>query len=72
MINKIEFKKALLDADMTQVDLCQKIGISKNTLTNWLDNATSPTLEYVSKMAEALGIAEDHDRLVLIFLGNVS
>lgn len=67
MINTIEFKKELLDAGMTQRDLSNKSGISKNALNRKINNKADVTGAEINKICDCMGIT-DPVRKCQIFL----
>ena len=67
MVNKAEFKKALIDADMTQRKLAELSGISKNVLNRKINKKADFTLTETKKICECLGIT-DPARKCQIFL----
>lgn len=69
MINTIEFKKTLLDAGMTQRDLSNKSGISKNALNRKINNKADVTGTEINIICDCLGIT-DPLRKCEIFLFN--
>lgn len=58
MVNTIEFKKALLDAGLSQRKLSQMSGINKNTLNRKVKNHSDFTLSEISIICECLGITD--------------
>ena len=43
---------------MKQVELCEKTGIAKGTLNNWLAQRWQPKQEPIMKMAQVLDVSE--------------
>ena len=43
---------------MKQVELCEKTGIKKSSLNNWLSQRWQPKQEPIMKMAKALDVSE--------------
>lgn len=58
MVNTAEFKKALIDANLTQRKLAELSGISKNALNRKINNKGEFTLSETSKVCECMGITE--------------
>ncbi len=55
-----EMKKARLDAELSQDDVCQAIGISQLcTFYSWENGATNPTATHFKKYMDAVGLGED-------------
>ena len=67
MVNTAEFKKALIDAKLTQRKLAELSGISKNALNRKINNRADFTLTETGKICECLGIT-DPARKCNIFL----
>ena len=51
-------REALALRNMKQVELCEKTGIAKGTLNNWLAQRWQPKQEPIMKMAQALDVSE--------------
>lgn len=58
MVNTAEFKKALIDANITQRKLADLSGISKNALNRKINNRADFTLTETQKICECLGITD--------------
>ena len=43
--------------DMRQVDLAEKIGVNRSTVSGWVNALKKPDFEYIDKMAEAFGVS---------------
>lgn len=43
--------------DMRQVDLADKMGVNRSTISNWANALKKPDFENIDKMAEAFGIS---------------
>lgn len=67
MTNTAEFKKALIDAKLTQRKLAEMSGISKNALNRKINNKADFTLTETATVCECLGIT-DPVKKCLIFL----
>jgi DNA-binding Xre family transcriptional regulator len=67
MVNTIELKKAMLDADYTQRKLSEHSGISKNALNRKINNHSAFTNTEIVAVCECLGIT-DPVRKCAIFL----
>lgn len=55
-LNRI--REALALRNMKQVELCEKTGIAKGTLNNWLSQRWQPKQEAIMKLAKALDVSE--------------
>jgi len=51
-------REALSIRNMKQVELCEKTGIKKSSLNNWLSQRWQPKQEPIMKMAKALDVSE--------------
>lgn len=58
MVNTTEFKKALLDAGLTQRELAELSGISKNALNRKINNKADFTLTETSIICKCLEITD--------------
>lgn len=67
MVNTTEFKKALLDAGLTQRGLAELSGIPKNTLNRKINGHSDITTEEISAICKCLKIT-DPVRKCAIFL----
>lgn len=52
----VQIKVELVERDMTQQDLAQKMGIEKATLNRWLKGHTAMKMSTFYELADALGI----------------
>lgn len=41
-MDRLKFTKLLKDAGLNQSDLCQKVGVSNNTVSNWNKDESYP------------------------------
>lgn len=62
MVNTKEFKKALLDADLTQRELSKLSGISKNSLNRKINNKADVTLTEANIICSCLGITDPTEK----------
>jgi len=60
MFNKKKLKDMRIDADMTQDQLAELIGVKKKTVSAYETGAAKPGLEVLIKIAEALNISLDY------------
>lgn len=51
-------REALSIRNMKQVELCERTGIKKSSLNNWLAQRWQPKQEPIMKMARVLGVSE--------------
>lgn len=49
-------RKAIKDARFSHIDLAAEMGISKNTIGNWVLGKTYPTIQDVLKLARTLAV----------------
>lgn len=52
-------KPALLKRGLSQVELAEKIGVSKNTVSMWIRGKISPSLETLLLLVEILDVSAD-------------
>ena len=43
--------------DMRQVDLAEKMGVNRSTVSGWVNALKKPDFEYIDKMADAFGVS---------------
>lgn len=67
MVNTVELKKALLDADISQRQLSDRSGISKNALNRKINGHAEFTAPEIMAVCDILGIV-DPVRKCAIFL----
>ena len=48
-------KKARIEAELTQVQLAEKMGCSQQEIQRWESGRISPTAKTLKKLAEAIG-----------------
>lgn len=53
----ISMKAARVNANLTQTEAAEKLGISKNTLMNYEMRRTKPSVEMAEKIAALYGLA---------------
>ena len=51
-------REALALRNMKQVELCEKTGIKKSSINNWLGQRWQPKQDAILKMAQALDVSE--------------
>lgn len=51
-------REALSIRNMKQVELCEKTGIKKSSINNWLGQRWQPKQDAIMKMAQALDVSE--------------
>lgn len=52
-------KKARKDAEMTQSELAQRVGITERSVYNYEKNSRAPKVDIVEKFAQALGVPSE-------------
>lgn len=57
---KITIKAARVNAELTQEQAAEKIGVTVKTIQNWESGATSPTMEQGKKLASVYGLTVDN------------
>lgn len=55
----ITLRAARVNAGLTIVEVCKKINISKNTLTNYENYRTKPDIETAKKLANVYDLSVD-------------
>lgn len=50
-----KIKIAMLDSGLNQTQLARKIGISRQSLSEWLSSCENPKLQNIKKIAQATG-----------------
>ncbi len=53
---KNKVKHLLLELDMTQTELAEKIGVHKQVIANWLNGSRTPKTDNLKKLAGALNV----------------
>lgn len=56
---KITLKAARVNANLSQQDAAERIGVAVSTLRNWEAGKTFPTQPKIEKMCEVYGISFD-------------
>lgn len=51
-----QFKKIMLEKDINQRELADKLGIQKAMITNWISGIRNPSLNSIKKIASVLKI----------------
>lgn len=54
-----ELEKARKDAEMTQSELAQRVGITERSVYNYEKNSRAPKVDIVEKFAQALGVPSE-------------
>ena len=67
-IEKISLAAARKNANMTQKNLAEIMGVSESTVGNWECGKAEPTINQAKKIGEAVGIHYDN----IIFLEKVT
>ena len=45
---------------ITQVELAHRLGVSKQSVSNWKSNNIQPSIELLEKIADLFGVTTDH------------
>lgn len=53
-LNK-KIRAAMLDSGLNQTQLAKKLGISRQSLSEWLSTSANPKIEYIRKIAKITG-----------------
>lgn len=53
---KVRLKEVLSEKGVTSAELAGRVGVSKATVSNLINNKTMPSLDTLEKIAEALGV----------------
>ena len=56
---KIKLKALRVNAEMTQKEASEKLGVTQKTLQNWEEYRTSPTGAQLSRLADLYGCTLD-------------
>jgi putative transcriptional regulator len=56
---KSKIKVRLAELDMKQQELCEKLGVTRQTMSLWVNCKTTPTLETTFKIAKLLNCKVD-------------
>lgn len=56
---KISIKAARVNADMTQEELANDLGVNKATIVNWESGASEPKVSQLQRISELSGIPLD-------------
>lgn len=65
-MNKYRFLEVLINKNISQRRLAKKIGVNKDTLNNWINGNTFPTIDKIIDLCIALDIT-DPDMIIRIF-----
>lgn len=55
----IQLRAARVNANLTQLEVCNKLGISKSTLASYEQYKTKPDIETAKKIAELYNLTVD-------------
>lgn len=58
-MKKITLRAARTNANLTQKEAAEKIGVSKDTISNWENGITSPSVEKFKQIEKIYGISYD-------------
>lgn len=53
-------KDLRLAHNLNQVQLAQKLGVSKQTVSNWENNNIQPSIDMLIKIADTFSVSTDH------------
>ena len=53
---KVRLKEVLSEKGVTSAELADRVGVSKATVSNLINNKTMPSLDTLEKIADALGV----------------
>lgn len=60
---KVSMKALRVNAELSQIDAAEKIGVTPLTLSKWESHTTFPTLDQLVKMCKVYGCTVDDVRL---------
>ncbi|MTD41621.1 helix-turn-helix domain-containing protein [Erwinia sp. CPCC 100877] len=52
-------KQKRIEQNITQTDLAKKIGVSRQTISNWENDRTLPDIDYLIKLAQTYNLSLD-------------
>lgn len=55
---KVRIREIMSEKGITSVELADKIGVSKATISNLINNKTMPSIDTLGKIAIALGVPD--------------
>lgn len=58
-MKKITLRAARTNANLTQNEAAKKIGVSRDTISNWENGITSPSVEKFRQIEKIYGISYD-------------
>lgn len=58
-MKKITLRAARTNSNLTQKEAAEKIGVSKDTISNWENGITSPSVEKFKQIEKIYGISYD-------------
>lgn len=53
-------KKLRINQNISQVELAKKLGVSKQTVSNWENNNIQPSIDMLTKVAEYFSVTTDY------------
>lgn len=56
---RISMKAARINANLTQTEMAQRLGVSKKTIGSWESGKTKPKLDKVEPICSLLGVGYD-------------
>lgn len=55
---KVRIREIMSEKGVTSVELAEKIGVSKATISNLINNKTMPSIDTLGKIATVLGVPD--------------
>lgn len=55
-----KIKKLRINSGMSQVQLAERIGITKSAVNAWESGTNSPSLAYIVKLSQVFGVSTDY------------
>lgn len=52
--------KAIGKADLSIYDICQRSGIGRTTIYNWLNGISCPNIIYLAQLCKVLNVSADY------------
>ena len=59
MLNE-RIRKLRLERNLSQVDLAKKLGVVKQTVSNWENENIQPSIEMLMRLAKLFNVTTDH------------
>ena len=55
-----QIRRLRMARGITQVELAHRLGVSKQSVSNWESNNIQPSIELLEKIADLFGVTTDH------------